>query len=56
MTYIESEIIIKEVDVERLIVERKKAESDIRLNNPDLLRAVVTFTSISVRDRLLKIA
>ena len=43
--------------VKVLIVEvRKKEESDIRLNNPDLLRAVVTFTSISVRDRLLKIA
>ena len=43
--------------VKVLIAEvKKKEESDIRLNNSDLLRAVVTFTSISVRDRLLKIA
>ena len=43
--------------VKVLIAEvRKKEESDIRLNNPDLLRAVVTSTSISVRDRLLKVA
>ena len=69
MTYMESEIIFKKVDVKCHIIKvilfcvkvliaevRKKEESDIRLNNPDLLRAVVTFTSISVRDRLLKIA
>ena len=70
MTYMESEIIFKKVDVKCHIIKvilfcvkvlliaevRKKEESDIRLNNPDLLRAVVTFTSIRVRDRLLKIA
>ena len=69
MTCMESEIILKKVDVKCHIIKvilfcvkvliaevRKKEESDIRLNNPDLLRTVDTFTSIRVRDRLLKIA
>ena len=34
--------------------KKKKGESDIRLNNPDLLRAVVTSTSISVRWQVIK--